>query len=188
MERNVGTMRSRLGQHPILTGMVLGFSWGVVIRLWMRYISTDPEFSWSGTGYIVGAATLVGTLLGVAVYRRSLARGNWWRLNGLSVLTLGMAAGAVMIPTVLVGGLAIGRRRWPTWLRVSLLVLAFGVQVLFFAGANGDFPRGRFATGMAVYAVMLGLETWAASIPFLPSRSAVPAAGTPTPLAADASA
>ena len=168
--------------------MMLGFSWGVVIRLWMRYISTDPEFSWSGTGYIVGAATVVGTLLGVAVYRRSLAKGNWWRLNGLAVLALGVAAGGVMIPTVLVGGLAIGRRRWPIWLRAFLLVLGFGVQVMFFAGASGDFPRGRFATGMAAYAVMLGLETWAASIPFLPSRTAVPAAGTPTPLAADASA
>jgi hypothetical protein len=181
-------MRTRLGQHPILTGIVLGFTWGVAIRLWMRYISTDPEFTWAGTGYIVGAATLVGTLLGVAIYRRSLAKGNWWRLNGLAVLTLGMAAGAVMIPTVLVGGLAIGRRRWPTWLRASLLVVAIGLQVLFFAEASGDFPSGRFVTGIAAYAVMLGLETWAASIPFLPSRTSVPAADTPAPLAADASA
>jgi hypothetical protein len=186
MESNVGTMRTRLGQHPVLTGTVLGFTWGVVMRLWMRYISTNPEFTWAGTGYIIGSATLVGALLGVAVYRRNLGRGNWWRLNGLAVLLLGMAAGGIMMPTVLVGGLALGRRRWPTWLRATLLVLAFGAQVVFFAGASGDFPRGRFATGMAAYAVMLGLETWAGSIPFLPSRTAVPAAGTPTPLAADA--
>jgi hypothetical protein len=181
-------MRAWTIRHPVLTGIIFGLIWGVVIRLWMRYISTNPEFTLAGTGYIVGSATLVGTLLGVAVYRRSLARGNWWRLNGLAVLLLGMAAGGIMMPTVLVGGLAIGRRRWPTWLRAALLVLAFGAQVVFFAGASGDFPRGRFATGMAAYAVMLGLETWAASIPFLPSRTAVPAAGTPTPLAADAPA
>lgn len=181
-------MRTWMIRKPVLTGAIIGLAWGVVIRLWMRYISTDPEFTWAGTGYIVGAATLVGTLLGVAVYRRSLGKGNWWRLNGLAILALGVAAGGIMMPTVLVGGLAIGRRRWPTWLRALLLVLAFGLQVVFFAGASGDFPPGRFATGMAAYAVLLGLETWAASIPFLPSRSAVPAAGIPPPLAADASA
>ena len=181
-------MMAWMTRRPVLSGALLGLMWGIVIRLWMRYISTNPEFTWAGTGYVVGAATLVGTLLGVAAWRYQLGHRRWWRLNGLAILTLGVAAGGVMIPTVVLGGLAIGRRRWPQWLRAALLFVAFGFQVLFFAGEADNFPDGRFITGMAAYAVLLGLEVWAASIPFLPSRTAGPAAGTPTPLAADASA
>jgi hypothetical protein len=30
-------------------GAALVFAWGVADRIWMRLISTDPQFSWSGT-------------------------------------------------------------------------------------------------------------------------------------------
>lgn len=179
-------MRGWLLRHPVIAGALLGFLWGATIRLWMRYISTNPEFTWSGTGYIVGAATLVGALLGLAYHRYRLGRGNWWRLNGLSVLFLGVAAGGVMIPTVILGGLGLGRRTWPKGVRGLLLLLAVGVQVLFFAGNSDDFPRGRFIPAMAAYAVFLGLETWAASIPFLPSRNDALAADTRAPQGVDA--
>lgn len=179
-------MRARIAKHPILSGLVLGFIWGVAIRLWMRYISTNPEFTWAGTGYIVGAAALVGTLLGVAYHRYRLGKGNWWRLNGLSVLFLGVAAGGVMIPTVILGGLGLGRRTWPKGVRGLLLLLAVGFQVFFFAGNTDEFPRGRFIPAMAAYAVFLGLETWAASIPFLPSRNDALAADTRAPQGVDA--
>ena len=34
-------------------GVVAGFLLGIIARLWMRWISTDPEFTWSGSIYIV---------------------------------------------------------------------------------------------------------------------------------------
>lgn len=188
MERNVGRMRARIAKHPILSGLVLGFVWGVAIRLWMRYISTDPEFTWAGTGYIVGAATIVGTLLGFAYFRYRLAKGNWWRTAGLSVLLLGLAAGGVMIPTVILGALGLGRRNWPQWLRGLLLALAVGAQVALFAEGGVDFPRGRFVPAMVAYAVFIGLETWAASIAVLPSRNGARAADTRAQLGVDAPA
>ena len=34
-------------------GLAGGLAWGVIPRLWMRFISTNPEFTWSGTLFIV---------------------------------------------------------------------------------------------------------------------------------------
>ena len=104
---NVRSARLRL--HPVVTGALLGLSWGIAMRIWMRFISTDPEFTWSGTGYILGATTLAGLLLGLGWARRAKAKGNWWRLTGLSMLPLGVAAGGVMIPSVV----SRGARSWP---------------------------------------------------------------------------
>jgi len=68
---------------------MLGLAWGTTIRLWMRFISTDPEFTWSGTGYILGATTVAGLLLGLGWTRRIKAKGNLWRLTGLSMVPRG---------------------------------------------------------------------------------------------------
>jgi hypothetical protein len=161
---------------------VAGFAWGVVIRVWMRYISTNPEFTWSGTGYIIGAATVVGGLAGFGYRRWRLGRGNWWRMSGLSLLLLGMAAGSIMIPSVLAGGLGIGRKTWNRWLRGLLLTLAVGFQAWLFLQDPNDFPPGRLVPALAWYFALLGVEMWAASIPFRPSRSDVPGSGTREPL------
>jgi hypothetical protein len=155
-----------INRHPVAGGFFLGLTWGVVIRVWMRFISTDPEFSWSGTGYIVGAATVVGTLLGVAALRRLRGGRGWWRLNGLAVLALGAAAGAVMIPSVLLAGLAIGRRTWRRWLRLVLILVATGAQVFLFP--TGDLPKGRQIPALLWYAVLIGAEALATAIVFLP--------------------
>ena len=40
-------------------GVVAGFVWGVVARGFMRLMTVTPEFTWSGTLYIVGTATVV---------------------------------------------------------------------------------------------------------------------------------
>ncbi|HEY6628612.1 MAG TPA: hypothetical protein VI193_06505, partial [Acidimicrobiia bacterium] len=85
--------------HPVVKGALLGLSWGIAMRVWMRFITTNPEFTWTGTGYILGATTLAGMLLGLGWARRAKAKGNWWRLTGLSMLPLGVAAGGVMIPS-----------------------------------------------------------------------------------------
>ena len=95
--------------HPVVTGALLGLSWGIAMRVWMRFITTDPEFTWSGTGYILGATTLAGLLLGLGWARRAKAKGNWWRLTGLSMLPLGVAAGRGHDPF----GLSRGACSWP---------------------------------------------------------------------------
>ena len=43
-------------------GFLLGFAWGVVARVWMRLITTAPEFSWVGTRGIIGTAGFAGLI------------------------------------------------------------------------------------------------------------------------------
>ncbi len=176
----------RLARHPVIGGGLLGLTWGMAIRLWMRFISTDPEFTWSGTGFILGASALVGAFLGLAWWRRSLGRGNWWRLAGLAILSLGMGAGVIMLPSVLLGGLALGRSRWNPRLRGTLLTVAGGIQIALLVATGEDLPKGRLLPALLAYLILIGLEAWALSIVFMPTRSDVPALGTREPLPTDA--
>lgn len=179
MSRNVGSAWRRM-----LAGACLGLLWGIGMRAWMRFISTDPEFSWSGTLFIIGATTIAGTLTGLAFHRWQLGKGFWWRLLALSYLPLGTAAGSVMLPSFVVGGIALGRSRWPAWIRVGLGLVAVGFQIVFFAGGVSDIPSGREIIALAIYAVFLGLETWAFSIMFRSRRQiAEPVAETQSLLA-----
>jgi hypothetical protein len=47
------------------------------MRGWMRFISTNPDFPWVGTGFVLGASTIVGTMLGLAFLRRESGGGGW---------------------------------------------------------------------------------------------------------------
>ncbi len=174
-----------LVRHPVISGAVLGLSWGIVMRAWMRYITDNPEFTWSGTGFILGAATLAGTLMGIAWWRRSKGGDGGWRFTALGILPLGFGAGSIMIPSVLLGAVAIGRRN--RWLRLILGLAAVGFQVLFFTRQIQNLGS-RTVPAYAWYAVMLGLETWAASIPFRPGLAAEtvsdPSAAQDLPIAA----
>lgn len=167
----------------ILLGALFGLLWGIGMRGWMRFISTDPEFSWSGTLFIVGATTIAGMLTGLAYRRWQLGKGSWWRLLALSYLPLGAAAGSVMLPSFVVGGIALGRTKWPLLVRVGLGLIALVFQIVFFAGGVSDIRSGREVIALVIYAVFLGLETWAFSIMFRSRRQIVePVAETQSPL------
>ena len=43
----------------LVAGATISALWGVVARTWMRFITADPEFSWSGTLTIVGVVAFV---------------------------------------------------------------------------------------------------------------------------------
>jgi len=69
----------------------------------MRFISTDPEFTRSGTPFIVTAFTLTATAQGVTRVVRHKNLPRWERtivrvLVGLLALPLGSGAGSVMEP------------------------------------------------------------------------------------------
>ena len=56
----------KLQEHPKLiipAGFLAGLLGGIIARAWMRWISTDPEFSWAGSlgivfGFVLGAVFL----------------------------------------------------------------------------------------------------------------------------------
>ncbi|HSJ26722.1 MAG TPA: hypothetical protein VLB67_00810 [Acidimicrobiia bacterium] len=167
-------------RRPVLAGAVAGAVWGVLMRMWMRYISPSPEFSWSGTLFILGASTIVGAILGLAWRRRSVGGAGWWRLSLASLLLLG-AGGAVMWPSVVLGALAFGRPR-PSWMRVVLGTAAAAAQIPVIGSIadNWRFGIGDVVLATAWYAPMLVFEAWAFSVIFAPSDARVPTgSGTP---------
>jgi len=54
----------RATMKRLLLGALCGAAWGVAARVWMRLITTTPEFTWSGTLSIVGATTVAGLGMG----------------------------------------------------------------------------------------------------------------------------
>lgn len=168
----------RVLRHPVSAGLVGGLVWGVVMRAWMRYITTDPEFSWSGTLFIVGATTFVGALLGFARYRRRLGGIGWWRFSILGLLLLG-AGGSVMWPSVILGAIALGITR-PVWARWLLGAGAVVTQVPVMAeGVVGNWRLSDVESVLAIlwYAPMLAVEVWAFSVVFSPKTAEAPATG-----------
>lgn len=123
-------MRATLRSAAV--GLALGLLWGVVARGFMRLLATAPEFTWSGTLFIVGTAGLVGALVAVVRAQRLAGRSWWFRLLGLPFVLLFSAAGAVMAPGVLGVVLLADRRRWlavPGLALVGLTLWAVGQDV-----------------------------------------------------------
>jgi len=105
-------------------GLALGAAWGILARMWMRLISTNPEFSWSGTLFIVGLAALLGAGVGLVDAALRTGRSRWWRLAVLPGLLLLLGPGTLLAPSFLMGGLAWRPHRW--WLRVLGALMLIG--------------------------------------------------------------
>ena len=166
--------RPAVPRHPLLVGALIGLGWGVLMRLWMRLIAADPEFSWAGTLFIVLGAVVVGVVLGLARLRRSRGGQGWWRLSILSLAILGLG-GAVMWPTVLAWGAAFARRR-PRMLVGTLLIVGAALQVGVVRDAIlADWTRSATVAAIAVaaYIPLLGIEAWGFSVTFAPDLPGV---------------
>jgi hypothetical protein len=160
------------GRHPVISGAIGGLLWGVLMRMWMRFISTDPEFTWSGTGFILGAAFLAGAGLGTAYALSRRGHKGWWRLFGIPLILLGAGAGSIMLPGTIIGGLAFGRRKWPKVVRIALATVAI-VGTLALIGLTGEDGFGPIKTTVALgsFAMLHTIEMAAASIVFGPART-----------------
>ena len=147
-------------------GLFGGFALGVIARVWMRFISDKPDFTWSGTLAIVIGFTVFGLVQSaVAIARRRDLRR--WKLTivrvigGIFMLQLFLAAGSVMLPTVLGAGLASARNDWHRVTRGIWLLVALG-PVIFVTSHDLVSPFGwslRAAIGLlwmlAIYAPII---------------------------------
>jgi hypothetical protein len=156
-------------RHPVGTGALGGLAWGILMRLWMRFISTDPEFSWSGTSYILGASLLAGLGLGLAYHLSRKARRGWWRVFGLPVILLGGGAGMIMLPGVVLGAVAFGRRDWPRRVRIALWIVAAGGTIALVLSLD-DSPFGlvKMTVAMTTFALFHTIEMMATGVVFAP--------------------
>ncbi|HEY5664409.1 MAG TPA: hypothetical protein VIS05_10275 [Ilumatobacter sp.] len=172
------SLATRHGYGSIARFGGFGLLLGVAARAWMRLISTDYEFSWVGSGFIVAGFTVFG--VGQSVAALAVAR-DWRRparwaartAGAVTTLPLFFAAGAVMAPAVVLGGLAVWRSRWHP---IPRLVLAFGAVVdavlvsMTITSDLGTSWRSALGVGglVAVYACVL----WMVGGTATPARTA----------------
>ncbi len=146
----------------LATGLFGGLILGVVARAWMRLISDDPQFTWSGTVFIVGGFTVFGfTQSVVAVVRRRGSR-RWTltivRVVGIiGLLPLFVGAGALMLPTVVAGGLAKARIEWNNIARWICVAVAAVPVLVVGSGLVGSFGWSLHAA--AGFVGMIALYT-----------------------------
>jgi hypothetical protein len=126
----------------VLCGTGLGLIWGVAARIWMRLISTQPEFSIPGTTAILLITTLFGTFVGLAFAARQHGWRRWGHYGARSLvvtffLPFGIAGGMPLMLTVLLVTLAVTHTAivglWVLALLVILLAVAtdVGVPMIF---------------------------------------------------------
>lgn len=125
-------------------GVLGGAALGVAARAWMRLIAEDPKFTWAGTMFIVIGFTVFGVAQAVATIGRGRARRTSVRratriVGVVGLLPLFVAAGGVMLPTVVGGGFALARTGWPKPARAACLAVATVPVVFAASGIVGDF-------------------------------------------------
>jgi hypothetical protein len=139
----------------VAVGTATGLAVGIIARLWMRWISTDPEFTWAGTIAIVMSFTVFALAQStVAVVRaRPMDRRAVTAVRATAaLLSAGLfgAAGAVMLPTVLFGSLAAWRSDRGVILRSVFAVLAVPSIAFVIVGILDDLGWGVATIGRIV--------------------------------------
>lgn len=167
----------------LLGGLVAGAVLGGLARLWMRLITADaPDFTWSGTLFVVGLFAVTGMLGGLVLGARRRA----WRgrrmvaLRLLGILPLALLAlgpGAVLAPALVLGGLALARSSWHAGVRTALGVLAVANVAAVHVDAAQDWPH---STARLLAASVLCLVVWGgAAAALAQSFTAAPGAALP---------
>jgi hypothetical protein len=141
--------------------VAVGATYGVLLRLWMRFVSTEPEFSWGGTGYIVGIFAVLGLMAGLV----GLGRRHGWHqrlvatrvVGGVLALGCFMAAGLAMFPTIVPASLGVARSDWWKWLRVALITLG-GVTAAYVVLGLDDLGLGRRVSALGMYLALCAVE------------------------------
>ena len=182
-------------------GASAGAGWGVLARIWMRLISTDPGFSWSGTLLIVGLAALLGAGVGTLAQAVRAGRSRWWSLAVVPGLLIFFSPGMLLAPSFLVGALAYARRgrllRGLGWTVIALTAVGGVLMVLFVPDPGGETTVAQdvvFGVGLTLMAVSMawaGSHLWrprvAASAATRPA-SGVPGSGVPSAAVREAAA
>ncbi|WP_459161915.1 hypothetical protein [Pseudonocardia bannensis] len=145
---------------------------GALARVWMRFISDAPEFTWSGTAIILASSTIIGAPAGLVVVARRQGRrgaGLLRALGGSSMILLGVGGGMVILPTLLLGVLAVARTDWPRWARgpCGLLAPAPVAALLLDTGRLGLL---HIVAALMGYLALVGAMILIVRIGFAPER------------------
>jgi hypothetical protein len=175
VERTVSPAAGHRVPWPLvlISGLVGGLAWGIGARVWMRFISTDPAFTWSGTLFIVIGFGIAGLAQSGAYLGRRAGLGRS-RMTALRVLTfagllpLGMAAGGPMFPTIVLAPLALTHADWSGRTRLAVGVVA-ALPVLFIAKVLlDDLSVARAVVGFLWFLAIYAGIVWAARFTLAP--------------------
>lgn len=141
-------------------GALVGLVLGIVARAWMRWISTDPEFSWGGTiGILLGFVLFFTAHATVLLGRRSGWSRRWLTVTRIAatILSLGIfsAAGASMLPTVLTASMGLARTDWPRFVRRVLIVLSLIIPFFIVRDIGSDFGWNPITAGRIILYVLI---------------------------------
>lgn len=157
---------SKVGKGKVvLTALLSGLVLGVLARAWMRWISTDPEFSWSGTVFIVMAFMIFTLVQSLVFLLRKRFKG---KRSALLIRTVGVifslplftAAGAIMFPTVALASIALWQSKMDRKVRFALVVISLiipAIQIRDFGSDFGwNFPTlGKSLLFILIYSVVI---------------------------------
>ena len=150
---------------------------GVLARVAMALLTRRSEPTVSGTVGILLVFTVAGLAIGVVGSARTAGRTPWTRIIGLLGLGVFGGAGALLFPSTLVGGVALGRLRSTRSRGLALALVVLWVGGVCFASGGGDDPFGlrfgsaRFISGTMLMAVVGVAMAYGASQLVRPWRS-----------------
>jgi len=164
---SAATSRGRFLPAAVGLGLLAGLGWGAGARAWMRTISESPEFSWSGTLFILAVTSLAGVALAVleALRRRGIGAVRFALV--IPSLLMFASPGMLMLPGALLLGLALSARG-PRWLPVVAAWTAqiSTVAVLFLEPApSSPYPAYVQVGGYLVLVLALGAAWRTAFLP-----------------------
>lgn len=160
---------ARMGYVLVPVFLVLGLLLGVGARAWMRVISTDPEFTTSGTLFIVLGFSFFAAMQSVAALAAQWPWRDWPRrgarcLGVVGLLPLFTAAGGMMAPAVVFAGLALWHPAWPRAIRWVLALLALANLIAVSLTITSDFGVSwRSLVGICGLVLIYSCIVWAAA-------------------------
>jgi len=141
-------------------GAVVGLAWGVLARLFMRLISTSPEFSWPGTMLILAMSAVFWGGIGLVTGARQAQRSQWWRLAPLAGLILFASPGAILIPGGVGTAIALALHGRSMALRALPLVLGIVITLFPAFGVDGEAAGEAAPTAGLGLALMVVATAW----------------------------
>lgn len=150
-----------LATRRVVTGVALGLVWGIVARLWMRFVTDEPMFTTTGTFYLLGGAALIGGCAGrVFDVRRRASELGPRALRAARVMAvacfvvMARPPGPLTVLTALFAALALSSGR-ATWARALFGVLAVVGLGLVVPEMPQGFGAGRTAVAVVLYTGLL---------------------------------
>jgi len=153
------------GWKLILAAVFGGLLLGIVARLWMRWISTDPEFTWGGTiGIVIAFTVFTTTQTAIFVLRKRVRSSRFGSvIRGVGIfftLPLFTAAGAIMFPTVALTSIALWQKQMDRKVRIALYAIGSIIPILQIKGFITNFgwtiaTLGRVLLFIAIYVIVV---------------------------------